>query len=197
MSWRCCPPLPTARLACYHAGGQPKLFSMKTPRRETIFGRLAAPLFANTMLAWLVSKQNQRCTSWGGAAASPHLQTHRSLGEWRGFKNTHIDISLGQHCHTTTVLTAVIVIFLPCFLPSLLSSFLPSFLPYSLLPSFLASFRRSFLPSEDHPGNRKQDNNPRTKQKILEQIDYPKQTLKGTLNKPLKVTLTHTLKGYR
>ena len=43
-------------------------------------------------------------------AAAPHLQTHRSHGEWRGFKTTQIGLT--HHYLTTTVLTAVIVIFI-------------------------------------------------------------------------------------
>ena len=46
----------------------------------------------------------------GGARQDPHLQTHRSHGEWRGFKKTHIN--LREHYLTTTVLKAVIVIFI-------------------------------------------------------------------------------------
>ena len=83
------------------------------------WGGAEPPPFANTMLAWLVwlvSKTLNMLSSklaqeggWG-AQQPPRLQTHRSHGEWRGFKKTQI--SLRQHYLTTTVLTAVIDIFI-------------------------------------------------------------------------------------
>ena len=72
-------------------------------------GARSSPAFANTILAWLVSKNSYAVKGAWGAQQPPRLQRHRSHGEWRGF--TKPRISLRQHYLTTTVLTAVIVIF--------------------------------------------------------------------------------------
>ena len=46
----------------------------------------------------------------GARGSPPFASTHRSHGEWRGFIQTQL--SLRHHYLTTTVLTAVIVIFI-------------------------------------------------------------------------------------
>ena len=84
---------------------------LKTARR----GRGVGP-FANTMLHWLASKTPICCQAGlrkrglAGRSSPPHLQTHSSHGEWRGLKT---QISLRQHCRTTTVI--VILIFMYIF----------------------------------------------------------------------------------
>ena len=57
----------------------------------------------------MLSSKLAQAGVWGGGGAQqpPHLQTHRSHGEWQGFSKTQT--SLRQHYLTTTVLTAVIV----------------------------------------------------------------------------------------
>ena len=55
---------------------------------------------------------SSKLTQAGGWGQPPCLETHRSHGEWRGFKKTQL--SLRQHYLITTVLTAVIVICIWC-----------------------------------------------------------------------------------